>query len=577
MLIRLLKTYLRPYLGALAIVVVLQAAQAIANLFLPSLNADIIDNGVAQGNTEYIVQTGGIMLLVSLGQVAAAVIAVFLGARTAMAFGRDVRQALFNQVQTFSGREVAKFGAPSLITRTTNDVQQVQMLVLMTLIILISAPIMMVGGVFMALREDLELSALLLVLIPVLAVFVGLVLRYMSPLFRKVQKGIDSINRILREQITGVRVIRAFVRDDYERDRFDGSNRYLTNLQLRVGRTFSLMFPFVMLMMNLSSVAVIWFGGHRIADSAMEPGSLTAFITYLMQILMSVMMASMMFFFVPRAQVCAERIEEVLSTRTSVVEDPHPVTAAPNPGELSMTGASFRYPGAAEPVLHDVTFSAHPGQTLAVIGSTGAGKTTLLNLIPRLFDATGGAVQVGGADVRKLALQTLWASIGLVPQKPYLFTGTIASNLRYGKPDASDDELWSALEVAQARDFVEALPDGLGADVAQGGSNFSGGQRQRLAIARALVKKPDVYLFDDSFSALDFTTDAKLRAALRPVTRGATVVIVAQRVGTIRDADQILVLDAGRIVGAGRHEELIRDCETYQEIVYSQMSVEEAA
>jgi ATP-binding cassette subfamily B protein len=577
MLLRLLRTYLRPYGGAIAIVTVLQAVQAIANLYLPTLNADIIDNGVSQGDTGYILNTGGWMLAVSLAQVVCAIVAVFLGARTAMAFGRDVRQALFDRVQTFSGREVAKFGAPSLITRTTNDVQQVQMLVLMTLIILISAPIMMVGGVVMALRHDLELSSLLLVVIPILAVFVGLVLRYMSPLFRRVQKGIDAINRILREQITGVRVIRAFVRDDYERDRFDEANAWLTGLQLKVGRAFSLMFPFVMLMMNLSSVAVIWFGGQRIESGNMEPGALTAFIQYLMQILMSVMMASMMFFFVPRAQVCAERIKAVLDTRTSVVEAAAPIRVLPAPGEVAMSGASFRYPGAAEPVLRDIEFTAHPGRTTAIIGSTGAGKTTLVNLIPRLFDATGGTVRVGGADVREIALQTLWASVGLVPQKPYLFSGTIASNLRYGKPDATEAEMWEALDVAQARDFVEALPEGLSAEVSQGGGNFSGGQRQRLAIARALVKRPALYLFDDSFSALDFTTDAKLRAALAGVTRDATVVIVAQRVGTIRDADQILVLDAGRIVGAGTHDQLIQPCETYREIVYSQMSVEEAA
>ncbi|MDR1151896.1 MAG: ABC transporter ATP-binding protein/permease [Bifidobacteriaceae bacterium] len=573
----MLRTFLRPYVWPIAIVFVMQAIQVVANLYLPTLNADIIDNGVAQGDTAYILRTGGIMLAATAGQILCSIVAVYFGARTATAFGRDVRQALFDRVETFSAREVAKFGAPSLITRTTNDVQQVQMLVLMTLIMLIMAPIMMVGGAVMALNQDVELSGILLVAIPIMAVFVAILLRTMTPLFRGVQKAIDRINRILREQIGGVRVIRAFVHDDYERDRFGEANTFLTNLQLKVGRLFALMFPFVMLMMNVCSVAVIWFGGHRVADGAMETGSLTAFITYLMQILMSLMMASMMFFFVPRAQVCADRIQEVLRTSSTVQEAADAVTRLSQPGELAMTGAVFRYPGAEHPVLRDITFAAHPGQTIAIIGSTGSGKTTLLNLVPRLFDATDGSVEVGGSDVRRTDLQTLWAGIGLVPQKAYLFSGTIASNLRYGKPDASDDELWRALEVAQAKDFVEALEDGLEAEVAQGGTNFSGGQRQRLAIARAVVRRPAVYLFDDSFSALDFATDARLRAALKPVTRGSTVVIVGQRVATIRDADRILVLDAGRIVGQGTHAELLAGCETYQEIVYSQLSAEEAA
>jgi ATP-binding cassette subfamily B protein len=502
---------------------------------------------------------------------------VYFGARTATAFGRDLRQALFDKVETFSAREVAKFGAPSLITRTTNDVQQIQMLVLMTLIMLIMAPIMMVGGVILALDQDVELSGILLVVVPLMVVFVAILLRAMTPLFRGVQSGIDRINRILREQIGGVRVIRAFVHDDHERDRFGEANSFLTSLQLKVGRLFSLMFPFVMLIMNACSVAVIWFGGHRVADQAMETGALTAFITYLMYILMSLMMASMMFFFVPRAQVCADRVQEVLSTTSTVAEADDAVTSLPRPGELAMAGAVFRYPGAEHPVLHDITFEAHPGQTVAIIGSTGSGKTTLVNLVPRLFDATSGRVEVGGVDVKDADLPTLWGGIGLVPQKAYLFSGTIAENLRYGKADATEEELWQALEVAQARDFVEALDGGLDAEVAQGGTNFSGGQRQRLAIARAVVRRPGIYLFDDSFSALDFATDARLRAALKPVTRGSTVVIVGQRVATIRDADRILVLDGGRIVGQGTHAELLESCETYQEIVYSQLSAEEAA
>ena len=577
MLTRLLKQYLRPYAGAIAIVLVLQTAQALANLFLPSLNADIIDNGVAKGDTSYIMNLGGVMLAVSLGQVLCALGAVYLGARTAMSLGRDIRQAQFDQVQTFSAREVAKFGAPSLITRATNDVQQIQMVVLMTMVIVLSAPITMVGGVVMALRHDVALSGLLLVIIPILGVFLALVLRRMTPLFRRMQTTIDKVNRVLREQINGIRVIRAFVRDSYERDRFDQVNVDLTKLQRSIGYMFSLFFPFVMLIMNLSSAAVIWFGGHRIEAGGMEVGSLTAFITYLMQILMSVLMASMMFIFVPRAEVCAERILKVLGTKTSVVEAAEPVHQLPQPGLVELQGAGFRYPGAEEPVLHQISFTAQPGQTTAIIGATGSGKTTLINLIPRLFDATAGSVRVGGVEITQLALQTLWSQIGLVPQKPYLFSGTVASNLRWGKPEASDAELWQALEIAQAAQFVRDNEAGLAMEIAQGGTNVSGGQRQRLAIARALVRQPDLYIFDDSFSALDFATDARLRAALKPVTKQATVLIVAQRVGTIMDADQIVVLEAGRVVGQGKHRELLETCPTYREIVESQMSLEEAA
>ncbi|MDR0504741.1 MAG: ABC transporter ATP-binding protein/permease [Bifidobacteriaceae bacterium] len=577
MLMRLLRSYLRPYLQPICLVVVFQAVNAVANLYLPTLNADIIDNGVAKGDSDYILRIGAIMLAVALAQGVCAIAATYFGARTAMQFGRDLRQAVFDRVETFSGREVARFGAPSLITRTTNDVQQVQMLVMMTLIFLIYAPLVAIGGVIMALRHDVALSGLLLVIVPVLGVFMGLVIQRMAPLFRQMQDTTDSVNRVMREQITGVRVVRAFVRDHFERERFEGVNSHLKDLQIRIGRLFVLVFPGVMLVMNVSSVAVMWFGGHRIAGGDMEVGGLTAFLTYLIQILMAVMFAAMMFFFLPRAQVSAERVTAVLKTESSVVEAVDAATELPQSGELAMVGASFRYPKAEEPVLKDITFTAHPGQTLAIIGATGSGKSTLLKLIPRLFDATEGVVQVGGLDVREISLSTLWSQIGLVPQRPYLFSGSIASNLRFGADQASDDELWQALEVAQARDFVAALENGLDAEVAQGGTNFSGGQRQRLAIARALVRKPPIFLFDDSFSALDFATDASLRAALKPVTRHSTVVIVAQRVSTIMDADQILVLEAGRIVGAGKHQELMTSCQTYSEIVLSQLSAEEVA
>ncbi|MDR0945029.1 MAG: ABC transporter ATP-binding protein/permease [Bifidobacteriaceae bacterium] len=576
MLIHLLRQYLKTYKWQLLLVVILQCASAVANLYMPTLNADIIDNGVAQGDTGYIWREGGLMLAVAAVSVACAIVSVIFGARISSAFGRDLRDAEFTRVNTFSHREVSKFGAPSLITRATNDVQQVQMLVLMLLLILITAPIFMVGGTIMALHHDVPLSSLLLVIIPVMAIFAVIVVRMMAPTFKLVQKALDRINDVLREQITGVRVIRAFVHDDFERDRFDGANRHITKLQLRVGRIFSFMFPFIMLIMNLSSIAVMWFGGHRIESGHMEVGDLTAFLTYLMQILMAVLMAAMMAFMIPRAQVCAGRISEVLETNTSIVEAAEPVRTFPAPGEIAMKGAAFRYSGAAEPVIKDIAFEAHPGQTLAIIGATGSGKTTLVNLIPRLFDATEGQVMVGGVDVKEAGLQELWNQIGLVPQKPFLFSGTIRSNLQYGKEDATDEDCWEALRVAQADDFVSETPGGLDAEVAAGGTNVSGGQRQRLAIARALIRKPKVYIFDDSFSALDFATDARLRQALAPVTRDATVVIVAQRVGTIRDADQILVLEAGRIVGQGRHEELMETCETYQEIVYSQLSAEEA-
>jgi len=577
MLLSLLRTHLRPYTRPMLLVVLLQLIGTIASLYLPSLNADIIDKGIAKGDTGYILTTGGWMLTVTLLQVVCSIAAVYFGARTAMSFGRDVRRAVFHRVGEFSSREVAKFGAPSLITRNTNDVQQVQMLVVMTFTLLVAAPIMMVGGVIMALRQDVGLSWLMLVSVPALVIAVGLIVRKMVPGFRLMQTRIDSVNRVLREQISGIRVVRAFVREPYETKRFDVANADLTNAALRVGRLMALIFPTVMLILNASSVAVLWFGASRIDAGQMQIGALTAFLTYLMQILMSVMMATFMLVMLPRAAVCAERIQEVLGTQSSVAPPAAPVTECQARAELELHDVTFQYPGAAAPVLRNISFRAGPGTTTAIIGSTGAGKTTLVSLVPRLFDVTGGSVSVDGVDVRELEPDLLWERIGLVPQRPYLFTGTVASNLRYGRPDATDEELWEALEIAQARDFVEEMPEGLEAPIAQGGTNVSGGQRQRLAIARALVRRPEIYLFDDSFSALDLGTDARLRAALRPVTADAAVVIVAQRVSTIMNADQIIVLDDGAIVGIGRHEELLDTCPTYAEIVESQLTVGAAA
>lgn len=577
MLIRLLRTHLRPYRRLLAAVVAFQFIGTMASLYLPSLNADIIDRGIARGDTDQILRTGGWMLLVSLLQIACSITAVYFGAKTAMGFGRDVRAAIFRHVNRFSAREVARFGAPSLITRNTNDVQQVQMLVLLSCTMLVAAPIMSIGGVVMALREDVGLSWLMLVCVPVLAVALGLIIRRMVPGFREMQTRIDTVNRVLREQISGIRVIRAFVREPYETDRFAVANTELTTTALRIGRLQALIFPVVMLVLNVSSVAVLWFGAGRVDADQIEVGALTAFLQYLMQILMAVMMATFMLMMVPRAAVCAERIVEVLDTESSVRPADRPVTEVSSRGELELRGVGFQYPGASAPVLHDISFRAEPGRTTAIIGSTGAGKTTLLTLIPRLVDATTGAVLVDGVDVRDLDPDELWRRIGLVPQRPYLFSGTVASNLRYGNPDATDAELWAALEVAQAREFVAEMPGGLDAPIAQGGTNVSGGQRQRLAIARALVRKPEIYLFDDSFSALDLGTDARLRAALKPVTAEAAVVIVAQRVSTIIDADQIIVLDDGGVVGMGRHEDLLETCPTYAEIVASQQTAEVTA
>ncbi|MGW9449572.1 ABC transporter ATP-binding protein [Streptomyces sp. NPDC055632] len=577
MLIRLLRTHLRPHRKPIALLVLLQFLQTCASLYLPTLNADIIDNGVVHGDTGYILRFGALMVGVSVVQIVCNVGAVYYGARTASALGRDVRGAVFDRVQSFSARELGHFGAPSLITRTTNDVQQVQTLVLMAFTLMVSAPIMCVGGIVMALGQDVPLSGVLLAVVPVLGIAVSLIVRRMRPLFRTMQTRLDTVNRVLREQITGNRVIRAFVKDGYEEERFRGANAELTDVSMATGRLMALMFPTVMTVVNVSSVAVVWFGAHRIDGGGMEIGALTAFLAYLMQIVMAVMMATFMFMMVPRAEVCAERIEEVLATGSSVVPPAEPVTALDRRGHLEVRGAEFRYPGAEEPVLKDVGLVARPGETTAIIGSTGSGKSTLLGLVPRLFDTTGGEVLVDGVDVRVLDPALMARTVGLVPQKPYLFSGTVATNLRYGKPDASDEELWHALEVAQAADFVRKLENGLNAPIAQGGTNVSGGQRQRLAIARTLVQRPEIYLFDDSFSALDYETDALLRAALAEETADSTVVIVAQRVSTIRDADRIVVLDEGRVVGTGRHHELMADNETYREIVLSQLTEAEAA
>ncbi|MGC4154253.1 MAG: ABC transporter ATP-binding protein [Propionicimonas sp.] len=574
---RLLIRYLRPYLWLLVGVITLQLTQSIASLFLPSLNAQIIDDGVSTGNTAVIWQLGAVMLAVSLIQVAAQIGATWFGARTSMSFGRDLRNAIFSRALTFSAREVNHFGAPSLITRNTNDVQQVQQLVLMTAVMLVSAPLTAVGGVFMALREDVGLSWIILVAVILLGILIGFLIVNMTPLFRVMQERVDALNRVLREQIAGLRVIRAFVREPTEAARFDKANHDLAATATQAGRYMMTMFPIVMLIMNLSQISVLWFGAHRVAEGHLQVGQLTAYLAYLMQILFSVLMATMMLMIAPRAQVSAGRINEVLDTRSSVVPPEQGVTAPARHGEVEFDRVSFAYPGAETPVLDRISFTARRGQTTAIIGSTGAGKTTLVNLIPRLFDVTDGSVRVDGVDVRELDPDLLWSRIGLVPQKPYLFSGTVASNLRLGKPDATDDELWRALDIAQARKFVERMPEGLASPIAQGGTNVSGGQRQRLAIARALVRRPEIYVFDDSFSALDVATDVALRTALAPETANAAVIVVAQRVSTIRTAHQIIVLDDGMIVGLGTHDELLATCPTYAEIVESQFKSEEVA
>ena len=575
MLKRLLSTVLSKYKGLLWVVIAFQAIQAVAGLFLPTLNSYIINNGIVKEDLGYIWRMGALMLLVTVLQVAFSVIAVYYGSKVAMGFGRDVRRSLFHQVNDFSAREVAQFGAPSLITRITNDVQQVQMLVLMTCTLLLSAPFTSIGGVFLAMDQDLGLSRILMFSIPILAVLLGLIIGSMVPSFRKMQERIDRINEILREQLTGIRIVRAFVREPEEKKRFNDANAAVTEVALRGGRLQALMFPTATLVINISSVAVVWFGSDRINAGLMQPGAMVAFLTYLTQILMSVMMATWMAALIPRASVSAERIQEVLNTPTSVVVAENAITELRQTAVLQFDSVGFHYPGAESPVLDGISFTVKAGQTLAVIGSTGSGKTTLVSLVPRLFDATSGSVLLDGVDVRNLAPEALWSRVGIVQQKPYLFSGTIASNLGYGKENATEEEMWAALRTAQAEDFVRAMPGGLDAVIAQGGSNVSGGQRQRLAIARALIRHPEIYLFDDSFSALDLATDARLRAALAPSVRDAVVIIVAQRVSTIRDADQILVLEDGACVGLGTHDELLATCPTFQEIVESQAAVNE--
>jgi ATP-binding cassette subfamily B protein len=576
-MIRLLVTYLRPYRRALAIVMVLVVVQALANLYLPNLNADIINNGVVKGDTGYIIRTGGLMLLVTFLVGVCAIVAVYFGSRTAMAFGRDVRSAIFRRVMSFSQKETNVFGTPSLITRNTNDVQQVQMVLIMIFNVMLMAPIMLVGGVIMALREDVPLSGLLVVIVPLVAIVMGLIATRAMPLFQSMQKRTDRIQQVMRETLSGIRVIRAFVRTDHDEARYDVANRDLTDTSLRVNRLFATMIPFLFGIMNLSTVAIVWFGGLRIDSGGMPIGNLSAFLQYVMQVLMAVMMAALMFVMVPRAAVAAGRIQQVLDSEAEI-SDPDVPAELPDPrGLVEFDNVDFGYPGAEEPVLSQISFTAMPGQTTAIIGSTGSGKTTLVNLIPRFYDVTSGSVRIDGVDVRQMRQETLWGLIGMVPQKAFLFSGTVASNLRYGDPKASDEEIWQALEIAQARDFVSEMTGELEAEIDQGGTNVSGGQRQRLAIARAVVRKPKVFIFDDSFSALDVRTDQQLRAALRQAIQGATVIIVAQRVGTILHADQIVVLDGGRVVGLGTHAELIETCETYQEIVYSQLTREEVA
>jgi ATP-binding cassette subfamily B multidrug efflux pump len=577
MLTRLLRSHLAPYRNALLLVVVLQTVQTSAALTLPTINANIVDKGVILRDQGYIWTWGSVMVVFALIQVAFSVAAVYWGGKVAMSFGRDLRKNLFHQVTNFSAREVGTFGAPSLITRITNDVQQVQILVVMACTMAIAAPITMVVGVFMALRQDVGLSVILVIAMPVAGVVLGLLVSRMVPAFRLMQERIDQVNRVLREQITGIRVVRAFVREPEEARRFATANEELTEVSLRAGRLMSSMFPTVNFLINASSVAVLWIGANRVNSGQIQVGTLIAYLSYLVQILMSVVMATFMISMIPRAAVSADRIQEVLETDPSVVPPVDPVREVLTPGALEFEGVGFHYPGAERPVLSDVSFATAPGQTTAIVGSTGAGKSTLVNLILRLFDSTEGTVRVGGVDVHDLDPELLWNTIGLVPQRPYLFSGTIASNLQFGKPDATEEEMWGALDVAQAADFVRAMPGGLYARIEQGGTNVSGGQRQRLSIARALVRRPDIYVFDDSFSALDLATDARLRAALGPYTKDSAVVIVAQRVSTIASADNILVLDDGVVIGRGTHTELIRDCPTYAEIVQSQIGEKSAA
>lgn len=577
MLWKVLVRYVRPYAGLFWTVIVLQAVQSVASLYLPTINADIIDDGIAKADIGAIWRLGGAMLAVTIVQAACAIAAVYFGARIAMRVGRDLRGDSFGTVASYSENEVQKFGAPTLITRTTNDVQQIQMLVLMTCTMLLATPFTAIGGVLLALQQDVGLAWIMAVAIPLLIVVVLLIVSRMVPHFQRMQVRIDAINRVLREQLTGIRVVRAFVREDVETERFATANFNVTDSAYRAGRLMAAMFPLVLLVVNLGSIAVIWFGGARVNAGQMEVGSITAFMSYLFQILFSILMATFLFVLIPRAAVAAGRITEVLGTPTSVAEPADPIREWKHRGGVEFEGVSFSYPGAEQPVLADITFTAKPGTTTAIIGATGAGKTTLVNLIPRLYDATSGTVRLGGVDVKEADLDLLWSRIGIVPQRPYLFAGTVASNLRFGRPDATDEDLWHALEIAQGADFVRAMHDGLESEIGQGGTTVSGGQRQRLSIARALVRTPDVLIFDDSFSALDTKTDAALRAALAKHVADATVIVVAQRVSSIVSADQILVVDDGRIVARGTHSELLKSSETYKEIVSTQLRVEEAA
>ena len=570
MLRALLRQYVRPYRGLLSVVAVLQLISTLASLYLPTINAAIIDDGVAKGDLRTIVELGGVMLGVTGLQVVCAVGAVYFGSRAGTGFGRDLRSAIFNHVTSFSAEETARFGAPSLLTRTTNDVQQIQQLVQLTCTMLITAPIMSIGGVVMAVHQDAGLSWLLLVSVPVLAVANYWIVSHLLPIFRRVQGLIDRINRVMREQLSGIRVIRAFAREPFERNRFDEANRALADAALDAGRWQALMLPVTTLVINVSSVALIWFGGLRIDAGQMQVGSLIAFLSYFMQILMAVLLATFMLVLLPRASVCAERISEVLSTTPGIASPEQPVRPATIDGEIRLDTATFSYPGADRAVLQDVSLTAPAGTTTAIVGSTGSGKSTLVSLICRLYDVTAGSVRIDGIDVRDYDTEQLWTAIGLVPQRGYLFSGTVAENLRYGKADATDDEMWEALRVAAADDFVRAHADGLSMPVAQGGNNFSGGQRQRLAIARAVIRRPALYLFDDAFSALDVHTDARVRAALREVSADSTVVIVSQRISTVAAADQIVVIDDGRVVGIGTHETLLVDCPTYAEFADSQ-------
>ncbi|MEW1985704.1 ABC transporter ATP-binding protein [Pseudarthrobacter oxydans] len=577
MLLTLIRRFSRPYRPFIAAVIVFQLASTIAALYLPSLNAQIIDQGVSRGDTDFIWRTGAVMLAVAFIQVGTAIGGVYFGSKTAMAMGRDLRRGVFRKVTSFSAMDVNAFGAPTLITRGTNDVQQVQMLVLMGLNFMVATPIMCIGGIIMALREDLNLSWLVWVSVPLLTVVVGYLVVRLMPLFRSMQKKIDRINAVLREQIIGIRVVRAFVREPYETQRFGGANKELTDVSLKIGALFVLMFPAIGMILHLSTAAVLWFGGQRVDSGEMQVGALTAFLQYLLQILMAVMMGTFMAMMIPRASVCADRIGELLDVEPSIHDPERPEVPGTLAGVVEYRNVTFAYPGAESPVLSNISFTAQPGQTIAIIGSTGSGKTSLLSLLPRLYDPAEGEVLLDGVPVSRMDRADITRRVALVPQRPYLFSGTIEHNLRFGKTDATDQELWEALQVAQGDEFVRAKKNGLGSRISQGGTNVSGGQRQRLCIARALVSRPRVYLFDDSFSALDVATDARLRAALKGITADATVIIVAQRISTITEADQILVLDNGRIVDRGTHQELLETSPTYQEIVESQLSVEEMA